>query len=101
MAEPHFEASRIVGERIRETRQKLGLSQEDVAEMSEMHVTNVGKIERGQTNPSLSTLVALAGALNADPGAWLAGLTGAMIPGRTHQITAAELIRERKLRAGE
>src|ERR1700712_1038610 len=101
MAEPHSEASRIVGERIRETRQKLGLRQEDVAEMSEMHVTNVGKIERGQTNPSLSTLVALAGALNADPGAWLAGLTGAMIPGRTHQITAAELIRERKLRAGE
>ena len=98
MAEPHSEASRIVGERIRATRQQLGLSQEDVAEMSEMHVTNVGKIERGQTNPSLSTLVALAGALNADPGLWVEGLTAAMIPGRTHQITAAELIRERKLR---
>ncbi|MEF2976405.1 helix-turn-helix domain-containing protein [Subtercola sp. YIM 133946] len=98
MAEPHSEASRIVGERIRATRQQLGLSQEDVAEMSEMHVTNVGKIERGQTNPSLSTLVALAGALNADPGVWVAGLTAKMIPGRTHQVTAADLIRERRLR---
>src|ERR1700710_28613 len=98
MADPHSEASRIVGERIRDTRQKLGLSQEDVAELSEMHVTNVGKIERGQSNPSLSTLVALAAALNADPGAWLAGLTATMIPGRTHQVTAAELIRERKAR---
>ncbi|UFS58394.1 helix-turn-helix domain-containing protein [Subtercola endophyticus] len=98
MADPHSEASRIVGERIRATRQKLGLSQEDVAELSEMHVTNVGKIERGQSNPSLSTLVALAAALNADPGVWVAGLTGAMIPGRTHQLSAAELIRERRLR---
>ncbi|MCU1480011.1 MAG: family transcriptional regulator [Subtercola sp.] len=98
MADPHSEASRIVGERIRATRQKLGLSQEDVAELSEMHVTNVGKIERGQSNPSLSTLVALAAAMNADPGGWVAGLTGAMIPGRTHQLSAAELIRERKLR---
>ncbi|MDF2443510.1 MAG: hypothetical protein JWR01_1713 [Subtercola sp.] len=98
MAEPHSEAARLVGERMRETRQRLGLSQEDVAELAEMHVTNVGKIERGQTNPSLSTIVALAGAMNADPGVWVTGLTPDMIPGRTHKFTAADLIREQKRR---
>ena len=100
MAGPHSEAARIVGERMRETRLGLGLSQEDVAELAEMHVTNVGKIERGQTNPSLSTIVALAGSMNADPGVWVAGLTVDMVPGRTHKFTAADLIREQKRREG-
>lgn len=100
MAEPHSEASRIVGERIRETRMARGLSQEDVAELAEMHVTNVGKIERGQANPSLLTLVSLAGSLNVDPGDLVVGLTVAMVPGRTHKFTAADLIREQKRRNG-
>jgi transcriptional regulator with XRE-family HTH domain len=98
MTDPHSEAARILGERIRFTRQQLGLSQEDVSELAEMHVTNVGKIERGQANPSLSTLIALAGALNVDPAIWVKGLTPAMISGRTHKFTAADLIRERRRR---
>ncbi|MEA9983713.1 MULTISPECIES: helix-turn-helix domain-containing protein [Subtercola] len=94
----YSEAARIVGERVRATRQKLGLSQEDVAVLAEMHVTNVGKIERGQSNPSLTTLISLAGALNANVGDWTSGLTTAMIPGRTHTLTAAEFLRERARR---
>ncbi|MEA9983714.1 MULTISPECIES: helix-turn-helix domain-containing protein [Subtercola] len=94
----HSEAARIVGERIRATRQQLGLSQEDLADLAEMHVTNVGKVERGQTNPSLSTLVALSGALNAELDGWVAGLTAAMIPGRTHRLSAAEFLREQASR---
>lgn len=38
-----------MGERVRSHRQELGLSQEDVADLAEMHVTNLGKIERGQS----------------------------------------------------
>ncbi|QWT24686.1 helix-turn-helix domain-containing protein [Subtercola sp. PAMC28395] len=95
MSEPQSEASRVVGERIRATRLKLGLSQEDIADLAEMHVTNVGKIERGQANPTLSTLVSLAGALNVDAAEWIANLTTAMLPERTHTVTAADLIRER------
>jgi transcriptional regulator with XRE-family HTH domain len=69
MPELHSEAARIFGDRVRSSRLQLGVSQEHVAELAEMHVTNVGKIERGQTNPSLSTIVALAGALSArEPG---------------------------------
>ena len=73
----------------------MGLSQEDIAELAEMHVTNVGKIERGQTNPTLSTLVSLAGAMNVDAADWIGKLTPAMVTGRSHQVTAADLIRAR------
>ncbi|RFA14719.1 hypothetical protein B7R22_08330 [Subtercola boreus] len=98
MPELHSEAARIFGDRVRSSRLQLGVSQEHVAELAEMHVTNVGKIERGQTNPSLSTIVALAGALSADPGSWLTGIRPEMVPGRSHTLTAAEFIRERTQR---
>ena len=98
MVDPHSDASRVLGERIRAIRQQLGLSQEDVAELAEMHVTNVGKMERGQANPSLSTLISVAGALNVDPAALVKELTPEMIPGRTHKFTAADLIKERTRR---
>jgi transcriptional regulator with XRE-family HTH domain len=74
----------------------LSMSQEDIAHLAEMHVTNLGKIERGQANPSLTTIVRIAGALNVDPGALLTGIPDDSVPGRTHRLTAADLIRERK-----
>src|ERR1700709_268787 len=95
MARIHSEASRVLGERVRASRLRIGISQEDLGELADMHFSNVGKIERGQSNPNLGTIVALAGALGADPGEWLAGLTSAMLTGRTHQVTAADLIAER------
>lgn len=100
MSTTHSAAARVFGERLRAERLRLGLSQEDVAHLSEMHVTNVGKLERGMANPSLVTIVRLAGALNVDPGSLLAGLTLDQLPARTHRLTAAELIRERKAREG-
>ncbi|MDQ1581984.1 MAG: hypothetical protein QOF36_38 [Microbacteriaceae bacterium] len=98
MAVPHSEAARILGERVRLSRQKLALSQEDVADLAEMHVTNLGKIERGQANPSLTTIVRVAAALNLDPAALLEGIGGEAIPDRSHRLTAADLIRERQRR---
>lgn len=67
MPQPHSEAARIVGEHIRDIRHRFALSQEDVANLSEMHVTNYGKIERGMANPSLTTIVRIATALDTDP----------------------------------
>lgn len=75
------------------------MSQEDVADLAEVHVTNLGKIERGQSNPSLTTIVRIAGVMGVDPGDLVGGLSLKQLPARTHQLTAAELIKERQKRS--
>lgn len=98
MATAHSEAARVVGERVRLVRLSLGLSQEDIADLAEMHVTNLGKIERGQANPSLTTLVRIASVLGVDPADLVREISGDQLPPRLHQLTAADLIRERTRR---
>ena len=89
-------AAKILGSRIRERRESLDLSQEDVAHMAAMHVSNYGKIERGSANPSLHTMLRIASVLEVDPGVLIAGLSGDMVTARPHKLTAAELIRARE-----
>lgn len=89
-------AAQVLGARIRERRESLGLSQEDVAHMSAMHVSNYGKIERGLSNPSLHTILRIASVLEVDPGVLIAGLSGDMVTAKPHKLTAAELIEARK-----
>jgi len=89
-------AAKVLGERIRERREHLGLSQEDVAHLAAMHVSNFGKIERGLANPSLHTMLRIASVLEVDPGVLIAGLSGEMVTSRPHKLTAGELIRARQ-----
>lgn len=89
-------AAQILGSRLRERREQLGLSQEDVAHMSAMHVSNYGKLERGKANPNLHTLLRIASVLEVDPGVLIAGLSGDMVTKRPHKLTAAELIKARE-----
>lgn len=51
------------GERVRELRLAIGLSQEELAFKSGMHRTYLGGIERGERNPSLKNIAAIAKAL--------------------------------------
>ncbi len=51
------------GERVRELRVARGLSQEQLASKSGMHRTYLGSIERGERNPSLKNIAAIAKAL--------------------------------------
>ena len=51
------------GERVRKLRQSKGLSQEDLAFKAGMHRTYLGGIERGERNPSLRNIAAIAKAL--------------------------------------
>lgn len=51
------------GERVRELRQAKGLSQEELAFKSGVHRTYLGGIERGERNPSLKNISAIAEAL--------------------------------------
>jgi len=98
MPEPYSDAARILGERIRTIRHQIAFNQEDVANLAEMNVSNYGKIERGRANPNLTTIVRIAAALNADPGALITGIPLDSVPGRVHQLTAADFIRERQKR---
>ena len=51
------------GQRVREERNKQGLSQESLAEKAELHRTYIGMIERGEKNITLRNIEKLAKAL--------------------------------------
>lgn len=57
----------LFGKRLRGLRLKRKLSQEKLAEIAELHRNYVGLMERGESNVSLLTLVALARALGVRP----------------------------------
>ena len=52
------------GERVRALRLAKGLSQEELAFRSRVHRTYLGGIERGERNPSLKNIAAIADALD-------------------------------------
>ena len=53
----------ILAENVREFRRQRGLSQEELADLCELHRTYIGSVERQERNVSLSTLEVLANAL--------------------------------------
>jgi transcriptional regulator with XRE-family HTH domain len=55
-----------VGNRIRELRKERNISQEDLANDADIPLSQIGRIERGETNPTISTLYVLAIALEVD-----------------------------------
>lgn len=60
-----------MAENVRTLRQTRGLSQEAFADDCGLHRTYVGAIERGQRNITLSSVEALATALDISPAALL------------------------------
>jgi transcriptional regulator with XRE-family HTH domain len=52
------------GNHLRTIRIKKGLSQEDLANDADIPINQVGRIERGEINPSLSTINSIAKALD-------------------------------------
>jgi transcriptional regulator with XRE-family HTH domain len=57
-----------LGPNLREARLKLELSQEQVAERSGVHATEVSRIEAGKRDPRVSTVERLAKAVMMPPG---------------------------------
>jgi transcriptional regulator with XRE-family HTH domain len=51
------------GKHLRSVRAEHGLSQEDLANDADIPINQIGRIERGEINPSLSTLNSIASAL--------------------------------------
>ena len=52
---------------VRLRRHQLNLSQEELAERIGCHVNHIGRIERGQADPSLSMIVRISRALELTP----------------------------------
>jgi transcriptional regulator with XRE-family HTH domain len=72
---PHFrcvinikndEVIKAFGERLRGLRISKSLSQEQLANEADIPLSQVGRIERGEINPTLSTIYALSNGLNVD-----------------------------------
>lgn len=57
-----------LGEAVRTLRLEAGLSQESLAELAHTDLTQIGGIERGVRNPSYTTLLRLAVALETTVG---------------------------------
>jgi transcriptional regulator with XRE-family HTH domain len=98
MQQPVSEASRMFGERVRARRVELACSQEEIALLAGMNVSNYGKIERGQGNPEFHTIVRLASVLNTDAGNLVTGIRGDALPEHRRVYSAQDFLRERAKR---
>lgn len=58
---------KVFGLTIRRLRTDLGLSQEELAELTGLHRTYIGSVERGERNVSLENIVALSKGLKCKP----------------------------------
>lgn len=58
------ELAKSIGQRIRNYRIQLKLSQEKLAELSGCHPTYIGQIERGEKNATIESIQKISSALN-------------------------------------
>lgn len=58
---------KILGENVRSLRIERQLTQEQLAEICNLHRTYIGAIERGDRNVSLNNIAKIAHALNVTP----------------------------------
>ncbi|HKP42121.1 helix-turn-helix transcriptional regulator [Mycobacterium sp.] len=68
------ETTRLFGERVRDRRNQLGISQETAADRIGIHWSALGKIERGQRSLRLETILKIAAGLDVDAGTLISGL---------------------------
>jgi transcriptional regulator with XRE-family HTH domain len=56
--------SKVFGNNVRKKRLEKGISQEQLAALTNLHRTYIGGIERGERNPSLVNILKISKALN-------------------------------------
>lgn len=71
------DASAAFGQRLREVRTEHGLSQDDLARLTDVHPTAIGRFEHGKREPRLMSILGLARGLKVPPGELLNTLPGA------------------------
>lgn len=68
------EAKRSFGRRLRSMRLAAALTQERLGERAGVHRTFITQMEKGETSPTLWTILRLAGGLGVTPGTLVDGL---------------------------
>jgi DNA-binding XRE family transcriptional regulator len=63
-----------LGKKIRELRIALAISQEALAELTNLHRTYIGSVERGERNVSLKNILTISRALKTTPSSLLQGI---------------------------
>ena len=63
-----MDTKQLIGARIKEIRNKKGLTQEQLSEKMEINPKYLSSIERGNENPTLNTLIKLSESLEVDSG---------------------------------
>jgi transcriptional regulator with XRE-family HTH domain len=71
---PDPAAQKQLGQNIRANREKNGLTQEDLAAACDLHPTEIGRLERGERDMRLSSLMRVARGLAVSPGELLRGI---------------------------
>lgn len=64
----------LIGKNIKKIRASKKMSQEELANVSELHRTYIGNIERGEKNPTILTLLMIAKALHVTLNELLEGI---------------------------
>lgn len=64
----HDRLSDAFGKRLRELRRKKEMSQDGLGRETNIHPTSIARLERGDREPQLSTILKLAKGLDVDPG---------------------------------
>jgi len=59
---------KLFSERLKELREKRGISQQRLSELAGLNRNYVSDVERGRRNPCLGNIVKIAEALNVAPG---------------------------------
>ncbi|WP_323880630.1 helix-turn-helix domain-containing protein [Aeromonas caviae] len=65
---------KLIGDEVKRRRVASGLSQEDLASLSNLHRTYIGSVERGERNVSLQNIVSIAIALKCKPSHLFVGI---------------------------
>ena len=81
-----------IGQRIRNYRTRLGLSQEKLAEMAGCHPTYVGQLERGEKNATLESVEKIASSLNVPLSTLFEHLGSSSPSDRNYPLEAYELL---------
>ena len=63
-----MDTKQMLGARIKNIRNKKGLTQEQLSEIMEINPKYLSSIERGKENPTLNTLIKLSESLEVDSG---------------------------------
>ncbi|WP_156762004.1 helix-turn-helix domain-containing protein [Microbacterium karelineae] len=98
MAPKHSAVSAEVGRRIAQHRARTGVSARALAECADMDLTNFQRIERGEGNPTISTLLQIATALEIDVGELVTGLDPADLQNGRYPYGYTEISTRRRNR---